>query len=221
MKVVILAGGLGTRISEEVGSKPKPMIEVGGRPIIWHVMKHYSHYGHNEFIICLGYKGYVIKEYFANYFMHMSDVTFHLAENRMEVHGQTTEPWKVTLVDTGEQSMTGGRLKRVLHHVGGRRGVRLHLWRRGGQHRSRRPARLSSAARKAGDGDRSAPPQPLRRPDAGGRRGDGLSERNPDDEGGLDQRRLLPTVAQGRWTADRRTTRPNGSASRWRAWRRR
>jgi glucose-1-phosphate cytidylyltransferase len=118
MKVVILAGGLGTRISEEVGSKPKPMIEIGGRPIIWHVMKHYSRYGHNEFIICLGYKGYVIKEYFANYFMHMSDVTFHLAENRMEVHGQTTEPWRVTLVDTGEQSMTGGRLKRVLNHVG-------------------------------------------------------------------------------------------------------
>src|ERR1700760_251479 len=117
MKVVILAGGLGTRISEEVGSKPKPMVEIGGRPILWHVMKIYSQYGHNDFIICLGYKGYVIKEYFANYFLHTSDVTFHLDQNRMEVHRNTAEPWRVTLVDTGETTMTGGRLKRVLPHV--------------------------------------------------------------------------------------------------------
>jgi glucose-1-phosphate cytidylyltransferase len=118
MKVVILAGGLGTRISEEVVTKPKPMIEIGGRPIIWHVMKSYSQYGHNDFIICLGYKGYVVKEYFANDFLHMSDVTFHLAENRMEVHRKAAESWRVTLVDTGEDAMTGGRLKRVLPHIG-------------------------------------------------------------------------------------------------------
>jgi len=119
MKVVILAGGLGTRISEEVVARPKPMVEIGGRPILWHVMKTYSQYGHNDFIICLGYKGYVIKEFFANYFLHTSDVTLHLAENRMEVHRNTAEPWRVTLVDTGEMSMTGGRLKRVAPHLEG------------------------------------------------------------------------------------------------------
>jgi glucose-1-phosphate cytidylyltransferase len=118
MKVVILAGGLGTRISEEVVTKPKPMIEIGGRPILWHVMKMYSRYGHNDFIICLGYKGYVVKEYFANYFLHMSDVTFDMRANRMEVHRRAAEPWRITLIDTGEQTMTGGRLKRVLSHVG-------------------------------------------------------------------------------------------------------
>lgn len=117
MKVIILAGGSGTRIAEETSIKPKPMIEIGGRPILWHIMKIYSHYGFNDFIICLGYKGYVIKEYFANYFLHMSDVTFHIAENRMEVHREAAEPWRVTLVDTGEASMTGGRLKRVLPYV--------------------------------------------------------------------------------------------------------
>ncbi|HEY2706897.1 MAG TPA: glucose-1-phosphate cytidylyltransferase [Caulobacteraceae bacterium] len=118
MKVVILAGGLGTRISEEVVTKPKPMIEIGGRPILWHVMKAYSQYGHHDFIICLGYKGYVVKEYFANYFLHMSDVTFNLADNSMEVFRKAAEPWRVTLVDTGEDTMTGGRLKRVLPHIG-------------------------------------------------------------------------------------------------------
>lgn len=117
MKVVILAGGIGSRISEESAAKPKPMIEIGGHPILWHIMKGYSRFGHNDFVICLGYKGYVIKEYFANYFMHMSDVTFHIAENRMEVHRKNAEPWNVTLIDTGEQTQTGGRLKRVLHHV--------------------------------------------------------------------------------------------------------
>ena len=117
MKVIILAGGLGTRLSEETDVRPKPMVEIGGRPILWHIMKRYSHYGFNDFIICLGYKGYVIKEYFANYYLHMTDVTFHLAENRMETHLETAEPWRVTLVNTGDHTMTGGRLKRVLNYV--------------------------------------------------------------------------------------------------------
>lgn len=118
MKVVILAGGLGTRISEESHLKPKPMIEVGGRPLLWHIMKIYSHYGLNDFIVCCGYKSYVIKEYFANYFLHLSDVTFDLKNNKMEVHHSESEPWKVTLVDTGEGTMTGGRLKRVGKYLG-------------------------------------------------------------------------------------------------------
>jgi len=118
MKAVILAGGLGTRISEETTLKPKPMVEVGGLPILWHVMKIYSAFGINDFIICAGYKGYVIKEYFANYFLHMSDVTFDMSQNRMEVHQQRAEPWRVTIVDTGEQTMTGGRLRRVREYVG-------------------------------------------------------------------------------------------------------
>ncbi|WP_448192211.1 glucose-1-phosphate cytidylyltransferase [Azospirillum sp. sgz301742] len=117
MKAVILAGGLGTRISEETHIKPKPMVEVGGKPILWHIMKLYSAHGVNEFIICCGYKGYVIKEYFANYFLHMSDVTFDMARNRMEVHEQKAEPWRVTLVDTGEDTLTGGRLQRVASYV--------------------------------------------------------------------------------------------------------
>jgi glucose-1-phosphate cytidylyltransferase len=117
MKAVILAGGLGTRISEESSSRPKPMIEVGGKPILWHIMKIYSHYGINEFIVCCGYKGYVIKEYFANYFLHTSDVTFDMQENSMKVHQRYAEPWQVTLVDTGENTMTGGRLKRVAEYV--------------------------------------------------------------------------------------------------------
>lgn len=113
MKAVILAGGLGTRISEETHLKPKPMIEIGGMPILWHIMKIYSHHGVNEFIICCGYKGYLIKEYFANYFLHMSDVTFDMTNNSMQVHQRNAEPWRVTLIDTGENTMTGGRLKRV------------------------------------------------------------------------------------------------------------
>ncbi|MCF8140904.1 MAG: glucose-1-phosphate cytidylyltransferase [Cyanobium usitatum Tobar12.5m-G36] len=117
MKVVILAGGLGTRISEETHLKPKPMIEIGGKPILWHIMKMYSSHGLRDFIVCCGYKGYVIKEYFANYFLHMSDVTFDMTDNRMEVHQRYAEPWKVTLVDTGETTMTGGRLKRVRHYL--------------------------------------------------------------------------------------------------------
>lgn len=117
MKAVILAGGLGTRISEETYFKPKPMIEVGGKPILWHIMKIFSHYGVNDFVICCGYKGYVIKEYFANYFLHMSDVTFDISNNSMEVHHHYAEPWKVTLCDTGDTTMTGGRLKRVKRYV--------------------------------------------------------------------------------------------------------
>jgi glucose-1-phosphate cytidylyltransferase len=117
MKAVILAGGLGSRISEETALKPKPMVEIGGKPVLWHIMKIYSHYGINDFVICCGYKGYVIKEYFANYFLHMSDVTFDMRNNKMEVHQQYAEPWKVTLVDTGEDSMTGGRLRRVRDYL--------------------------------------------------------------------------------------------------------
>ena len=117
MKAVILAGGLGTRISEETHLKPKPMIEVGGKPILWHIMKMYSKHGVNDFVICCGYKGYVIKEYFANYFLHMSDVTFDMQDNRMEVHQKKAEPWRVTLVDTGDETLTGGRLKRVAAYI--------------------------------------------------------------------------------------------------------
>ena len=119
MKAVILAGGLGTRISEETHLKPKPMIEIGGKPILWHIMKLYSAHGVHDFVICCGYKGYLIKEYFANYFLHMSDVTFDMEHNRIEVHQRKAEPWRVTLVDTGEETMTGGRLKRVADYVRG------------------------------------------------------------------------------------------------------
>ena len=118
MKAVILAGGLGTRIAEETSVRPKPMVEIGGRPVLWHILKIYSAHGINDFVICLGYKGYLIKEYFANYFLHMSDVTFDMASNQMHVHQQNAEPWRVTLVDTGEATQTGGRLKRVRSYVG-------------------------------------------------------------------------------------------------------
>ncbi|MEI6503785.1 MAG: glucose-1-phosphate cytidylyltransferase, partial [Armatimonadota bacterium] len=117
MKAVLLAGGLGTRISEETTVRPKPMVEIGGRPFLWHIMKIYSHHGINDFIVCCGYKGYIIKEYFANYFLHMSDVTFDMSANKMEVHQQYAEPWRVTLVDTGNDTATGGRLRRVSEYV--------------------------------------------------------------------------------------------------------
>jgi glucose-1-phosphate cytidylyltransferase len=117
-KVVILAGGLGTRLSEETEQRPKPMVEIGGRPILWHIMKMYTHFGVNEFVICLGYKGYVIKEYFSNYSLHLSDVTFDLVNHQTMIHRRDVEPWKITLIDTGEQTMTGGRLKRVQPHLG-------------------------------------------------------------------------------------------------------
>ena len=118
MKAVILAGGLGTRISEETSVRPKPMVEIGGRPILWHIMKIYSMHGINDFVVCCGYKGYVIKEYFANYFLHMSDVTFDMKHNKMEVHQHNAEPWRVTLIDTGDDTMTGGRLRRVRQYLG-------------------------------------------------------------------------------------------------------
>ncbi|MEA2437239.1 MAG: glucose-phosphate cytidylyltransferase, partial [Thermoleophilaceae bacterium] len=119
MKAVILAGGLGTRLSEETAAKPKPMIEIGAKPLLWHIMKIYSAHGIDEFVVCLGYRGYLIKEYFANYYLHMGDVTFDLKDNRMEVHQSGAEPWKVTLIDTGPETMTGGRLKRVLPYIDG------------------------------------------------------------------------------------------------------
>lgn len=118
MKVVILAGGFGTRIAEETGVRPKPLVEIGGKPILWHIMKMYSSYGHNDFIICCGYKGYMIKEFFANYFLHYSDVTFDIKNNKMKIHANQLEPWQVTLIDTGDNSMTGGRIKRVREYVG-------------------------------------------------------------------------------------------------------
>ncbi len=118
MKVVILAGGLGTRLSEETVIKPKPMVEIGGMPILWHIMKIYSAYGFNDFVICLGYKGYMIKEYFANYFLHQSDVTIDLSKNELKIHDSQAEPWKITLVDTGNETMTGGRIKKIRQHIG-------------------------------------------------------------------------------------------------------
>ncbi|MCX6355564.1 MAG: glucose-1-phosphate cytidylyltransferase [Candidatus Aureabacteria bacterium] len=118
MKVVILAGGVGSRLSEETELKPKPMIEIGGKPILWHIMKIYSHYGFNDFIICLGYKGYIVKEYFSNYFLHLSDVTIDLAGNKMDIHGTKAEPWRVTLIDTGATTQTGGRIKKIQKYVG-------------------------------------------------------------------------------------------------------
>src|SRR6188474_356354 len=117
MKAVILAGGLGTRLSEETGVRPKPMVELGGRPVLWHIMKLYAHHGINEFVVCLGYKGYMIKEYFSNYFLHMSDVTFDMSDNSMKVHQHAAEPWRVTLVDTGADTQTGGRIKRVGRYI--------------------------------------------------------------------------------------------------------
>ncbi|MGI4749975.1 MAG: glucose-1-phosphate cytidylyltransferase [Janthinobacterium lividum] len=118
MKVVLLAGGLGTRLSEETVIKPKPMVEIGGMPILWHIMKIYSSYGFNDFVICLGYKGYIIKEYFANYFLHRSDVTIDLSNNELKIHDSQAEPWKITLVDTGNETMTGGRIKKIRQHIG-------------------------------------------------------------------------------------------------------
>lgn len=118
MKVLILAGGLGTRLSEETDIRPKPMVDIGGKPILWHIMKLFSHYGHNEFVILLGYKGYYIKEYFANYFLHQSDVTIDLSTNKLEIHNNSSEPWRITLLDTGAETMTGGRIKRAQSYVG-------------------------------------------------------------------------------------------------------
>ena len=163
MKVVILAGGLGTRLSEETQVKPKPMAEIGEHPILWHIMKIYGEQGFTDFVVCLGYKGYVIKEYFANYFLHNSDVTFDLQGQCMEVHENTVEPWRVTLVDTGAETQTGGRLKRVAPYVADET---LHddLRRRRRRRRPRRPAALPRGARPARDGHGRAAARPLRRP---------------------------------------------------------
>jgi len=167
VKAVILAGGLGTRISEETHLKPKPMIEIGGRPLLWHIMKIYSAHGVDDFVICCGYRGYLIKEYFANYVLHMSDVTFDMGHNRMEVHQQHAEPWRVTLVDTGDDTMTGGRLKRVGEYLGGGGSVLLHLRRRPRRRRRRRQHCLPSRARKTGDCHRRSAARPLRSAPAG------------------------------------------------------
>ena len=164
MKAVILAGGLGTRISEETHLKPKPMIEIGGKPILWHIMKLYSAHGVNEFVICCGYKGYVIKEYFANYFLHMSDVTFDMANNRMEVHEHNAEPWRVTLVDTGDDTLTGGRLKRVADYIKDEEAFCFTYGDGVADVDIARGDRLSPQPRQAGDGHRGAAARPLRRP---------------------------------------------------------
>ena len=153
---------------EETAVRPKPMVEIGGKPILWHIMKMYSAHGLNDFVICCGYKGYVIKEYFANYFLHMSDVTFDMTQNQMHVHQQKAEPWRVTLVDTGDDTMTGGRLKRVADYLEGRRRLLLHLWRRRRRHRHRRRDRLPPAPRQAGDDHRGPAAGPLRRAGARG-----------------------------------------------------
>ena len=141
-KVVILAGGSGSRLAEETEIRPKPLVEIGGRPILWHIMKIYSKFGLNDFVICLGYKGYMIKEYFANYDLHMSDVTFDLSSNSTIVHYRRAEPWRITLVDTGNATMTGGRIRRVRDYIGEKRFL-PHIWRRSGGNRCRRSAGLS------------------------------------------------------------------------------
>ena len=161
MKAVILAGGFGSRLSEETAVRPKPMVEIGGKPMLWHIMKIYAAHGIDDFVICLGYKGYLIKEYFANYYLHTCDVSFDLAGGGMEVHRSTTEPWRVTLVDTGENTMTGGRLQRVLPYLG-RRGLLLHLRRRRRGHRHHRRDRLPPRARSHRDGHGRAAARPLR-----------------------------------------------------------
>ena len=163
MKVVILAGGLGTRLSEETGVRPKPMVEIGGHPILWHIMKIYSQFGHNDFIVCLGYKGYMIKEFFANYFLHMSDVTIHLAENRMDIHRRTAEPWRVTLVDTGDAN-PNRRTYQADHAVSCRRGdLRADVWRRRRRHRPGGAARVPQGAPAQGHSDRGSSCQAVRR----------------------------------------------------------
>ena len=156
MKAVILAGGLGTRLSEETGMRPKPMVEIGGRPILWHILKIYSQHGINDFIICCGYKGYMIKEYFANYFLHMSDVTFDMRENQMQVHQSVAEPWHVTLVDTGDNAGTGGRLREGRAVSRGRRRLLHDLWRWRERCGYLRVDRFPQKPRQVGDGDGGA-----------------------------------------------------------------
>ena len=162
MKTVILAGGLGSRLGEETAVRPKPMVEIGGRPILWHIMKIYSAHGLNDFIVCLGYKGYLIKEYFSNYFLHMSDVTIDLTKNSIETHQNSAEPWRITLIDTGADTMTGGRLKAMRPYLDRGRAVLLHLRRRRGGHRHRQARSPSTrATAKRRHLDRRRPSGPL------------------------------------------------------------
>ena len=167
MKVVILAGGMGTRISEESDLKPKPMIEIGGKPILWHIMKIYSHYGFNDFIVCCGYKGYYIKDYFHHYYMHQADMTIDLGKNITEYHTSQSEPWRVTLIDTGLDTMTGGRVKRIreVYRWGE---FHAHLRRRGGRCRHTGADRVPQEKRTSGDAHRRSAPRPLRRDRARG-----------------------------------------------------
>ncbi len=193
MKAVILAGGLGTRISEESYLRPKPMIEIGGKPILWHIMKIYSAHGINDFVICCGYKGYVIKEYFANYFLHMSDVTFDMADNSVIVHQQKAEPWRVTLVDTGEDTLTGGRLKRVADYVKDETAF-CFTYGDGVSNLNIRSASSSTVARQTRDGHGRAAARPLRRAGAQGAAVDGF-HREAARRRRPDQWRLLRAVA--------------------------
>ena len=196
MKAVILAGGLGTRLSEETGLRPKPMVEIGGRPILWHILKIYSQHGINDFVICCGYKGYLIKEYFANYYLHMSDVTFDVRENKMQVHQSVAEPWRVTLVDTGENAGTGGRLKKSRRVSGGRRRFLHDLWRWRKRHRYLWIDRFSSRARKARDGHCRAASCTFRR--LGNRRnGRSFIPGKTKERGRLDQRRFFRPFTRG------------------------
>ncbi len=193
MKAVILAGGLGTRISEESNLRPKPMIEIGGRPLLWHIMKIYSAHGVNEFVICCGYKGYLIKEYFANYVLHMSDVTFDMAHNTMEVHEQNAEPWRVTLVDTGEETMTGGRLKRVASYLEGEDAFCFTYGDGLANVDVAASIALPPPSRQARDRDRGAAARPLRCPAARRRQRAGLHREAARRR--ADQRRLLRALA--------------------------
>ena len=213
MKVVILAGGLGTRFSEETTVRPKPMVEIGGNPVLWHIMKIYSAHGLNDFVICLGYKGYMIKEYFANYFLHRSDVTIDLRQNKIDVHMAKTEPWRVTLVDTGDETQTGGRLKRVLPYVKddadfcltyGDGLADVDITAVIAQHR--REGRLATVTA-------AQPPGPLRRLDHDG---DQITASRRSRRRRLGQRRLLRAVAEGCETSSTATTR-SGSTTRWSA----
>ncbi len=217
MKAVILAGGLGTRISEETSVRPKPMVEIGGKPILWHIMKIYSAHGINDFVICCGYKGYVIKEYFANYFLHMSDVTFDMQHNKMEVHQRYAEPWRVTLVDTGEETMTGGRLKRVADYV---KDDEAFCFTYGDGVSDVDIAELIAFHKRTegqGHRDRDHPARPLRRAGHDGRQGQQLP-RKAQGRRRVDQRRLLRAVAESH-RLHRAMTRRSGSASRWSGWR--
>ena len=204
MKAVLLAGGLGTRFSEETDVRPKPMIEIGGKPILWHIMKIYSSHGINDFIVCLGYKGYVIKEYFSNYFLHQSNVTFDLRENKMDVLRKHAEPWTVTLIDTGENTMIGGRIKQILPYIGDDRRLLPDLRRRRRRYRHHRKHRLPSPRRTTCDRDRNPAARPLWRHQFRGQPRHQLSGK-AQRRRRLDQWRVFRVVAQGRRATSRAT----------------